>query len=63
MYKNFSGNVYGFHNSYLKEWLNTRFRKALPIDWQKVISSPYVYSTTIDKTTSVINIDAQPTSI
>lgn len=31
-----------FHDSSLKTWLNTRFLKALPYDWQAILNNPLI---------------------
>lgn len=31
-----------FHDSNLKTWLNTRFLKALPYDWQAILNNPLI---------------------
>ena len=43
---------YGFHTSYIKQWLNERFFKALPVDWQAIIKSPYVTANSLNISTN-----------
>ena len=44
-FKTSPADMAGFSNSYLKEWLNTRFILALPTEWQSIIASPEIVST------------------
>lgn len=52
----FSGNrpkEFGFHNSFMKEWLNTRYFKALPETWRRALSNPFIHSSQMNSDSGV----------
>ena len=52
--------TYSFDNSYIKEWLNTRFYHALPADWQSIITDTYIPTTSKDGQTNIVSLDYTP---